>query len=124
MEWRRDEVNEAFKSAGVSERDFELFDTEELWRKFPEVRAAVRPVIADVGETAQFLAYKTVKLSPEARDLFLDYLYEDLAAALSLLMRRAGGNYGDDKYPQRFPKTVGPVDAAATLRHSSFAMTC
>ena len=75
---------------------------------------AVRPVIADVGETAQFLAYKTVKLSPEARDLFLDYLYEDLAAALSLLMRRAGGDYGDDKYPQRFPKAVGHVDAAAT----------
>ena len=37
LEWRRDEVNEAFKSAGVSERDVELFDTDELWRRFPEV---------------------------------------------------------------------------------------
>ena len=114
LEWRRGEVNEAFKSAGVSERDFELFDTDELWRTFPTVREAVRPVIADQGETAQFLAYKRLTLTPEARELFLDYLYEDLAAALSLLIRRARGDFGEDKYPDRFPKTVQGADTGVT----------
>jgi hypothetical protein len=110
LEWRRDEVNDAFKSAGVSEKDFELFDTDELWQKFPSVREAVRPVIADMAETAQFLAYKQLTLAPDARDLFLDYLYEDLAAALRLLMRRVRGDFSDNKYGERFPQTEQSTD--------------
>jgi integrase len=104
FEWRRDQVNDAFKSAGVSEADFERLGTDELWRTAPRVREAVRPVIADMAETAQFLAAKRVTLSPEARDEFLDYLYSDLAAALKLLIRRAEGDYSDDEYQKRFPK--------------------
>jgi hypothetical protein len=37
LEWRLDQVSEAFKSAGVSEREFELYDTDELWRMYPHV---------------------------------------------------------------------------------------
>jgi len=42
-------------------------------------------------------------LSMSARELFLAHLYYDLAAALSLLVRRAEGNLALDKYPDRFP---------------------
>jgi len=49
------------------------------------------------------------KLAPtsEARDSFLDWLYEDLAAALKRLMRLADGDYSGDKYAERFPKFAG-----------------
>jgi hypothetical protein len=74
----------------------------------------VRPVIADVGETAQFLAAKQTTLAPEARELFLDYLYDDLAAALRVLIRRAKGDYSLDKYPERFPKGTQRPDSGIT----------
>ena len=38
---------------------------------------------------------------------FLDWLYDDLAAAFGRLMRVASGDYGDDKYAERFPKFEG-----------------
>ena len=52
-----------------------------------KLRKAVRPVLADVGETAQFFAMKHIVLDGETRDRFLDYLYEDLAAVFQQLMR-------------------------------------
>jgi len=64
----------------------------------------VRPVLADVGETAQFLATQKTALNNAARSLFLDFLYKDLAAALKLLIRRSEGDYSSDKYRERFPK--------------------
>jgi integrase len=64
----------------------------------------MRPVFADAGETAQFLAMKGLTLNSEARDRFLDWLYEDLAAALRKLIRVAQGDYRDDKYAERFPR--------------------
>ena len=79
----------------------------------------MRPVLADVGETAQFLAIKGLVLNNEARDRFLDWLYEDLAAALRKLMRVARGDYSDTGTLERFPKFEGRGrgrDAAATLR--------
>jgi hypothetical protein len=112
LERRRDVVHEAFKSA-VSEEEFERLRAQELW-DLEEVREAVRPVLADVGETAQFLALKSTALRNEARNLFLDFLYEDLAAALKLLLRRFEGNYSPDKYAERFPKTVEGIDSGIT----------
>ena len=67
----------------------------------------MRPVLADAGETAQFLAMKRLVLNNEARDLFLDWLYEDLAEALRRLLRIADGDYSADKYAERFPKFEG-----------------
>jgi hypothetical protein len=59
LELRRDTVHEAFKSA-VTEEEFARLHAEELW-DMEEVREAVRPVLADVGETAQFLALKKLR---------------------------------------------------------------
>ena len=79
-----------------------------------DVREAVRPVLADVGETAQFLALKQVVLTHDARNLFLDFLYDDLAGALKRLLRLAEGDYGPDKYAERFPKVVEGTDSGVT----------
>src|SRR6185312_2232523 len=67
----------------------------------------VRPVLADVGETAQFLGMKRIALDGETRDRFLDYLYDDLAAAFHRLIGIAQGDYSRDKYRRRFPKFEG-----------------
>lgn len=75
-----------------------------IWEQESSAREAVRPMLADFGETAQFLAAKGIALSAAARELFLNCLYPDLAAALSLLIRRSEGDYSPDKYPERFPR--------------------
>ena len=67
----------------------------------------MRPLLADVGETAQFLAAKAVVPNNEARALFLDFLYKDLAEALRRLIRHSEGDYGPDTYRERFPKSEG-----------------
>ena len=102
----RDQVQDAMRKA-VGEKRWEENHPDELWEQDEELRKAVRPVLADVGETAQFLATKTLVLNNDARDLFLDFLYKDLAAALKRLIRMSEGDYGPDKYRERFPKFEG-----------------
>ena len=103
----RDRVQEALQDA-TGDDEWERSGPDELWREDAELRKAVRPVLADAAETAQFLATKKLALNGEARDSFLDWLYEDLAAALRRLIRLADGDYSDDKYAERFPKFNGP----------------
>jgi integrase len=43
-------------------------------------------------------------LNTEARGRFLDWLYDDLSAALERLSRNAQGDFRDDGYSKRFPK--------------------
>ena len=73
----------------------------------------VRPVIADEGKTAQFLDAKKLTLDSASRDQFLDYVARDFFAALEFLIRRATGDYSDDEYAKRFPKT-GASDLGLT----------
>jgi integrase len=112
IERRRDTVHEALRSS-VSEDEFERLRPKELW-DMEDVREIVRPVLVDVGETAQFLAVKRTALTTDARDLFLDHLYDDLAEALKLLLRRAEGDYSPDTYRKRFPKTSEGADSGLT----------
>ena len=42
------------------------------WMAHDEVREAMRPIIADIGHTAQLLASRRIALSNAARDRFLD----------------------------------------------------
>ena len=102
----RDRVQEALREA-AGDNEWERSDPDELWRDDAELRKAVRPLLADVGETAQFLAVKGLSLNSEGRDRFLDWLYEDLAAVLRKLTRVAQGDYADDNYTKRFPKFEG-----------------
>ena len=97
IEWRREVVYEALRSA-VGEEDFERLNGD-VW-DMDDVRETVRPVVADIAETEQFLALKQMPLTHEARALFLDFLYEDLAAATKRLLRFASGDYSRDKYAE------------------------
>ena len=83
-----DEVQDAMRQF-VGEKRWEVHDPNELWEHDAELRKATRPVLADVAETAQFLATRAVILNNEARNLFLDFLYHDLAEA-----PRSGGCRG------------------------------
>ena len=100
----RDQMHDALRNA-VGEKRWEEFDNpDELWRDDEKLRKTIRPVLADVGETAQFLAMKKMVPDNEARALFLDFLYADLAAALKRMIRMSDGYYGPDAYRDQFPK--------------------
>ena len=103
----RDQVYDALRDA-VGEKRWEECDSpDELWREDEKLRKAIRPVLADVGETAQFLALKKTVPDNEARALFLEFLYADLAAALKRIIRMSEGHYGADTYREQFPKFEG-----------------
>ena len=86
------------------------------WTRDPEVRAGIRPVIADEGKTAQFLASKGVVLTTDAQALFLDAVLDEFIAAILRLERLARGDYEPDDRPSAFPKFDGrPVRQGATV---------
>jgi integrase len=90
MEYAPDEVRER------PMRDLE-------WTREPEIREGARPILADRGHTAQFLADRGVALTNAARTLFLDSVLDNYSAALLLLERRAKGDYEPDELPNSFP---------------------
>lgn len=94
-------------SVGDALRDELLFqegdEVDDVWERSPEAREDVRPMLADWGETAQFLRLKRLVLDEPSWNLFLDHLYGDFAAALKLLIKRARGDYSEDTYPLQFP---------------------
>jgi hypothetical protein len=63
------------------------------WSRDPEIRAGIRPVVADVGNTAQFLASRGVTLTSQAQAVFLDFVVDNYIEALLLLERRASNDY-------------------------------
>jgi hypothetical protein len=77
------------------------------WTRDPEVRAGVRPVIADEAKTAQFPASKGTVLSNEAQALVLDCVLDEFIAAILCLERLAAGNYEPDERPSQFPEVSG-----------------
>ncbi len=66
---------------------WERSNPDKLWWEDEELRKEVRPVLADVGETAQFLAMKGLSLNAEGQALFLDWLYDDLSEVLRKIDR-------------------------------------
>jgi hypothetical protein len=87
----------------VGEKRWNESHPDELWEQDEGLRQAVQPVLADLGETSQFLATKALVLNNDARNQFLDFLYKDLAAALKRLIRISEGDYSADNYRERFP---------------------
>jgi hypothetical protein len=57
----REQVHDALRQA-VGDAEWEHSDPDELWRDDEKLRKEVCPVLADVGETAQFLAMKRLTL--------------------------------------------------------------
>jgi integrase len=80
------------------------------WAKEPEVREAVRPHIAELARVATFLASEGRALNATAYALFVDAVNDNLLPAISLLERRANGDYSRDDTPDSFPAfTDGPT---------------
>jgi integrase len=77
------------------------------WTKEPEVRAGIRPVVADEAKTAQFLASRSVVLNTAAQSLFLDCVLEEFIAAILRLERLSQGFYERDERLLQFPKFDG-----------------
>lgn len=73
------------------------------WEKAPEVREAVRPHVAELARTATFLASEGKALNRTAYALFVDAVSDNLLPALSLLEKRANGDYSRDETPDTFP---------------------
>jgi integrase len=79
-------------------------DPWEAWKHDPDVRDDVRPVVADLAETAQFLSSQGFALTAAAQRLLFDFIASDLAGAIRFLKRRLDGDFSDDAYCSRFPK--------------------
>jgi hypothetical protein len=74
------------------------------WRKNPEVREAVRPVVVEMARTTSFLTSEGLALSTDANCLFVDAVSDLLNAAFVLLEQRANGDYSRDTVPETFPE--------------------
>jgi hypothetical protein len=80
------------------------------WTKEPQVREAVRPQIAELARVATFLAREGLALNAEAYALFVDAVGDNLQPAISVLERRANGDYSRGDTPDSFPPfTDGPT---------------
>jgi hypothetical protein len=77
------------------------------WTKDPEVREAVRPQIAEEARVARFLASEGRALNKQAYARFVDAVSENLYSAITLLQRRAAGDYSPDPTPESFPPFTG-----------------
>jgi integrase len=79
-------------------------DPEWEWKNHPDVRTAVRPIIAEEAKAASFLMEQGMALNPEANDLFVDAVADNLAYVR--LERLARGYYGPDPLIDQFPEYV------------------
>jgi integrase len=86
-------------------------DVDTILQHCTYARADIRPFLADVCETAQFLSVRKLILDAPSRNMFLDVLGDDFFAAINLLIRRAKNDYTPDTYPLQFPRFTGTADA-------------
>jgi hypothetical protein len=77
------------------------------WSRDPEIRADIRPIVADVGNTAQFLGSRGIALTNQSQAIFLDFVVDNYVTALNLLERRARNDYSPDETVGTFPKFNG-----------------
>lgn len=120
-EYLRDEIHDQLIEAvnpWRDDRDPERQSLDDILKAEPDARVSVRPILADYGQTAQFLARRGLTLDRPSMNLFLDALYSDLGHALQLLIRNAKGDYSPDVYRAQFPefeKTVSEQLTATQL---------
>jgi len=81
-------------------------DPEWEWKARPEVREAVRPLVAQEAKVASFLLEKGMALNDEAMGLFLDVVEDNLLLAYVRLQALARGDYGADPTLESFPTYV------------------
>ncbi|MBR0868520.1 hypothetical protein ACVIWV_002446 [Bradyrhizobium diazoefficiens] len=74
------------------------------WQFDPQVREEVRPAIAAEAQTAAFLLEQGLSLTPDATNLFLDAVSDNLLPAFQRLEAMARGDYSPDVHQQGFPQ--------------------
>jgi integrase len=78
-------------------------DPEWEWKARPDVRKAVRPLVAQEAKVASFLLEKGIALNNEALGLFLDVVEDNLLLAYVRLQALARGDYSPDPTLEGFP---------------------
>jgi hypothetical protein len=105
-------------------RDPETGEIGELDMEDPEVREYVRkkvyPHFAD--EAAQFLASRGEVFTPAAMTMFLNELIGEYHRAITLLQRRATGDYSPDPHIQTLPEYRKAAPRSAVTRSGATAM--
>jgi hypothetical protein len=79
-------------------------DPEWEWKAHPDVRAAVRPMVAQEAKVASFLLAKGLALNDDAMNLFLDAVEDNLLPAFDRLSALSRGYYGADPVIDQFPE--------------------
>ncbi|WP_409192379.1 tyrosine-type recombinase/integrase [Bradyrhizobium sp. RDM4] len=74
------------------------------WQADPDVREEVRPAIATEARAAEFLLEQGLSLSPDATNLFLDAVSDNLLPAFHRLEALARGDYSPDLHTGVFPQ--------------------
>lgn len=90
-------------------------DDDEDRERSPRHAAKVRAVVLELSRLQTFLASEGISLSSDTFDRLVDTLEVDLAAAMVLLRRRAGGDYRPDTHRERFPQSMPIVPASVKL---------
>jgi len=85
-------------------------DPEWEWKGRPEVRAAVRPLVAQEAKVASFLLERGISLNEEATGLFLDAVEDNLLLAFVRLQALARGDYSPDTTLEGFPAYVSKAE--------------
>jgi integrase len=88
------------------------------WKSHPEVREAVRPLVAQEAKVASFLLQRGISLSDEAIGMFLDVVEDNLMMAYVRLEALARGDYSPDTTLETFPSYAGAE------RSSSSSVSC
>ena len=89
-------------------------DPLDFWERDTAMRERVRPIIADEAKSQQFLAARRLVLDPASRTRSCDYVTRDFFAAVALLVRRARGDHGPDKWAEQFPRFEATADPSVT----------
>lgn len=108
-------VQQHEQSSSVEDWDFRYDQLEDALEKFggvspseddeasPRHQALIRAKVLELSQLPTFLAQEGMRLDEETQDDLLDKLRPDLAAAMALLRRRAGGNYAPDEHRKTLP---------------------
>jgi integrase len=110
-EEHRERINDTLRDEVLQYAEHDDDEIDDILERSEAARADVRPIFADLGETAQFLAATRMVLDAPSRELFLDNMYHDFGEALRLLIKRAQRDWTPDTYPLQFPKFEETHDA-------------
>lgn len=92
----------------------------------PAARRHVTKFLMERGRVAEFLKANDIRLTDEQTSTFLEALEVEFVAAMRLLARRAGRDFGRDKWSERFPEwkaSPAPSTAAKEVAGGSVTVT-